>query len=158
QAAGRPADFRSDQFSLGAILYEMLSGRRAFQKGTAVETLSAIIQEDPEPIGDLDPRVPVPLRWIVERCLQKDPEDRYASTKDLARDLVKVREHVSLATGERAAVVAPGRARRRPVLVAAAALGLAVLAYLLGRRAAPGEAPAFRQLTFRRGAILTARF
>ncbi len=109
QASGQAVDFRSDQFSLGAILYEMATGRRAFQKKTAVETLSAIIREDPEPIAGVNPAAPAPLRWIVERCLAKEPEDRYASTRDLARDLKQTQERLSDPTGE-----APVLARRGP--------------------------------------------
>ena len=87
QASGNAVDFRSDQFTLGLMLYEMVTGRRAFSRSTAVQTLSAIIQDDPEPIESLNPRVPSSFRWLVNRCLAKDPEDRYASTRDLARDL-----------------------------------------------------------------------
>ena len=101
QAAGRAVDFRSDQFSLGVLAYEMLTGRRAFRRPTAVQTLSAIIQEDPEPLETLRTRVPAPLRWTIERCLAKEPEERYASTRDLARDLRQIRENLSeLSSGE----------------------------------------------------------
>jgi len=92
QASGRILDFRSDQFSLGLILYEMLTGRQAFHRSTAVQTLSAIIQDDPEPWENFNARVPPPLRWLVERCLSKDPEDRYSSSRDLARELKQIRE------------------------------------------------------------------
>jgi predicted ATPase len=92
QSSGRPLDFRSDLFSLGSVLYEMAAGRRAFQKETAAETLAAIIREEPEPIGSVNARLPAPLCWIIERCLQKDPEERYASTRDLAQDLAAVRD------------------------------------------------------------------
>jgi predicted ATPase len=92
QARGRSLDFRSDQFSLGCVLYEMATGKRAFSGGTAAETLAAIIRDDPEPVGALNARLPAPLCWIVERCLAKDPEQRYASTRDLARDLAAVRD------------------------------------------------------------------
>jgi len=95
QASGRPLDYRTDQFSMGSILYEMATGKRAFQRGTQAETLTAIIREDTEPVGQLNASVPAPFRWIVERCLQKDPEERYASTRDLARDVRAVREHLS---------------------------------------------------------------
>ena len=95
QASGVPADNRSDQFSFGLVLYEMLTGRRAFAQPTPVETLSAIIRDDPPPIGQLSPSVPAPVRWIVERCLAKTPADRYASTRDLARDLASARDHLS---------------------------------------------------------------
>jgi predicted ATPase/serine/threonine protein kinase len=92
QARGRPLDFRSDQFSLGCVLYEMATGKRAFERETAAETMAAIIREEPEPIGAINARIPAPLCWIVERCLAKDPEQRYASTRDLARDLAAVRD------------------------------------------------------------------
>jgi serine/threonine protein kinase len=72
-------DFRSDQFSLGSLLYEMATGKRAFARGSAVQTLAAIMQEEPDAVGSINPQVPVPLRWIIERCLAKDPEERYAS-------------------------------------------------------------------------------
>src|SRR6185369_2902786 len=95
QASGEPLDFRSDQFSLGSILYEIVTGQKPFQRKTAAETMSAIIREEPEPIGKARPEVPPPLRWIVDRCLTKDPAERYVSTRDLARDLASVRDHVS---------------------------------------------------------------
>src|SRR6266545_2608165 len=114
QASGKPLDFRSDQFSLGAILYEIATGKRAFQRGTAAETLTAIIREEPEPPATLNPAIPTPFRWILERCLQKDPEERYASTRDLARDIKSIREHLSdfsesSSTGE---TLRPGAAKR----------------------------------------------
>ena len=87
QASGKTLDFRSDQFALGSILYEMATAKRAFQRGTTAETLTAIIRDDTEPVAQINPGVPAPFRWIVERCLQKDPEERYASTRDLARDV-----------------------------------------------------------------------
>ncbi len=107
QALGKVLDFRSDQFSLGSILYEMATGKRAFQRGSTPETLSAIIRDEPEPMGTLSPISPVPLRWIVERCLAKNPDDRYASTRDLARDLATLKDRLSEATsGASAAAVA----------------------------------------------------
>jgi TolB-like protein/predicted Ser/Thr protein kinase len=93
QAAGRILTHATDQFSFGAILYEMLSGRRAFQRATPVETLAAIIQEQPPPIQTINAAVPAPLQQIVERCLAKNPEDRYPVTRDLAAGLHNVRNH-----------------------------------------------------------------
>ena len=90
QALGKAVDFRSDQFAFGSVVYEMVSGRRAFSSSSAPETMAAIIREDPEPLAAAAPSTPVPLRWIVERCLAKDPDERYASTRDLARDLARV--------------------------------------------------------------------
>ena len=97
QAAGKTLDGRSDQFTLGLILYEMLTGRKAFDRPTVVQTLSAIIQEEPEPVERLNPRVPAPLRWILTRLLLKEPEERYAATRDLARDLKQVRDNLTTA-------------------------------------------------------------
>src|SRR4029450_6893794 len=98
QASGQPVDFRSEQFSLGAILYEMATGKRPFQRKTGAETVVAITREEPEPLSQAAPRAPAPVRWIGERCLAKDPEERYASTKDLARDLKSLRDHLSETT------------------------------------------------------------
>lgn len=94
QASGRAADFRSDQFSLGTILYEMATGRRAFRQATGAETLAAIIREDPASISQLNPQVPLPLQWAIHRCLAKNPDGRYASTRDLAHDLAIVRDNL----------------------------------------------------------------
>src|SRR5437660_741488 len=94
QASGRPLDFRSDQFSLGAVLYELATGSRAFHRDTPVQTLAAILEDDPDPIASVNARLPAPFCWVVERCLAKNPEDRYASTRDLARDLAGLRDRL----------------------------------------------------------------
>jgi predicted ATPase len=94
QAAGRRVDFHSDQFSAGVVLYELATGKRAFQRESPVQTLVAVIEEDPEPIAAANAQLPAPFCWIVERCLAKDPEERYASTQDLARDLGALRERL----------------------------------------------------------------
>ena len=73
QARGRPVDHRSDQFALGAMLYEMVSGRQPFQRESPVQTLAAIIEDEPEPLAARNPAFPAPARWIVERCLAKEP-------------------------------------------------------------------------------------
>jgi Tol biopolymer transport system component len=164
QASGRPVDFRSDQFALGSILYEMATGKRAFQRNTGAETLTAIIKDDPEPVAQLNPRSPAPFRWIVERCLAKDADERYASTRDLARDLKSVREHIAeVATSSGGTAVAEPP-RRRSRALPRTALGLALLAggilagVVLDRRMTKVEPPSFHQLTFRRGSIESARF
>jgi serine/threonine-protein kinase len=92
QALGRSADFRSDQFSFGSVLYEMVTGAQAFSRASGPETMAAVIREEPAPLERTAPGTPVPLRWILERCLAKDPEDRYGSTRDLARDLARLRD------------------------------------------------------------------
>ncbi|HWZ84611.1 MAG TPA: protein kinase [Thermoanaerobaculia bacterium] len=163
QASGQPVDYRSDQFTLGAILYEMATGKRAFQRKTGAETLVAIIKEEPEPIGQLAPKAPAPVRWIVERLLAKDPEDRYASSKDLARDLKSVRDHLTETSFSGGLEVAePAKARRRGwALPAVAALVIGIAAGFLLRNvttAKPGPPPEMKRLTYARGAIRTARF
>ena len=95
QAADRSLDFRSDQFSAGVVFYEMLTTRRLFHRATPVQTLSAIIQDEPLPLEGLDSRVPPPLRWAIERCLSKEPGERYGSTVELARDLKQIRDNLS---------------------------------------------------------------
>ncbi len=94
QAAGRALDFRSDQFTAGLILYEMLTRRQVFHRETPVQTLSAIIQEEAPALTTLNSRVPPPLRWTIERCLAKDPADRYGTTAELARDLKQLRDNL----------------------------------------------------------------
>jgi Tol biopolymer transport system component len=168
QAIGENADFRSDQFAFGAILYELTTGARAFQRQTSVETLSMIINGEPERPLAVNPALPLPVVWTIERCLSKDPADRYASTRDLARDLQTLRDHaVDLDMVEGAGLI--GRTRRSRLL----ALGAAAGAVALGAAAAgmyftlgPGRPPVaempalptFQQLTFRRGFIQNARF
>jgi predicted ATPase/tRNA A-37 threonylcarbamoyl transferase component Bud32 len=95
QANGQPVDFRSDQFSFGAVLYEMATGRPAFRRNTATETLVAILREEPQLIRSFGQQLPAPLCWAAQRCLAKEPGDRYASTRDLARDLAALRDRVS---------------------------------------------------------------
>ncbi len=94
QASGKPLDFRSDQFSFGLMLYEMVTGRRPFLRKTQAQSWLATVNEEPEPIGALNPDVPPPFAWVVERCLAKVPEKRYFSTRDLARDLVAIRDRL----------------------------------------------------------------
>jgi predicted ATPase len=95
QASGRELDFRSDQFSFGLVLYEMVAGKRAFPRNTAAETMVAILREQPDAIGAQNPDAPAPLCWAIERCLAKDPEKRYISTRELAHELAAIRNHLS---------------------------------------------------------------
>jgi len=163
QASGRLLDFRSDQFSFGSILYEMATGKRAFERGTKVQTLSAIIDEEPEAIGKANEKMPANFCWIVERCLAKEAEGRYSATRDLARDLAMLRDHASdiSAPGQ----LAPIRRKRERIqvlagLVAAVLTGVSLLVgtRIGQRRALEGPLPSFRQLTFRRGYVTGARF
>jgi serine/threonine protein kinase len=100
QARGEPVDYRSDQFSFGLILYEMVTGVHPFRRASNVQTLSAIIADEPRPIGEINRKVPVPLRWIIDRCLAKDPAGRYTATADLARDLQTLQLRFAEVAGE----------------------------------------------------------
>src|SRR6266581_1423787 len=84
QVRGEPADHRADIFAFGCVLYEMLSGRRAFRRNTPVESMTAILKEDPADLTKLNPHTPAALQRIVERCLQKLPDNRFQSATDLA--------------------------------------------------------------------------
>jgi predicted ATPase len=95
QAIGEDLDFRSDQFSFGSVLYEMATGTPAFRKKTHAETMAAILRDEPERLGAKTLQAPAPFIWIVERCLAKDLKQRYASTRDLARDLAAVRDRLA---------------------------------------------------------------
>ncbi len=168
QARGLPVDHRSDQFSLGAVLYEMLSGKRAFRADTPADVLTAIIRDEPEPINDLNPSVPVPVRLLLERLLAKDPAERWDSTRDLARDLALWGHRGgerSSATGAGAAGAAARTppARRRARVLLGAVVGLAVVAALAGAffagwRLGDRPTPTFSKLTFFPGQVGTARF
>ncbi len=166
QASGEPADFRSDQFSLGSILYEMATGRRAFDRPTEAQTLSAIIEAEPPPLLEAAPKLPAGVAGIVERCLAKDPEDRYGSTKDLARDLAALRDRSSGTFPSGVESRASHRLRISRGVLAAAALavvGVAAVAFFAGeqvqgRRDRGAPAPKRTTLTFRRGYLTGARF
>ncbi|HKB70622.1 MAG TPA: protein kinase [Thermoanaerobaculia bacterium] len=151
QAAGRKVDFRSDQFALGAILWEMLAGRPCFRRASAAETLSAVMRDEPEPLRTLNPAVPMPLAWILERCLAKEATGRYASTRDLAGELATVRDHLSDLTGAPIPVApipaaAGSRVRRfgTPAVIALLAAAVVAAGFLVARRRGPAAAPVIR--------------
>jgi len=156
QVRGRPVDHRSDIFSLGAILYEMLSGQRAFARESSVETLNAILKEDPPELAASGRALPPTLDRIVRHCLEKNPDERFASARDLAFDLQAL---CDVSAPVSALPARPAAARRLVAAAAGLALlgaGLAVGIRLGGRKAAPP--PQYRQLTFRRGFVAHAVF
>ena len=133
QALGKVVDYRSDQFSFGLILHEMASGKRAFARNSSVETMAAIVRDEPSAIEE---KIPAPLKWIIDRCLHKEPEQRYESTRDLYRDLRNLRDHFSEAYTS--AVFAPvagdqphSRGWRLPAICAACIVLTAMLVYVL---------------------------
>jgi serine/threonine protein kinase/tetratricopeptide (TPR) repeat protein len=149
QASGRDADYRSDQFSLGLIAYEAVTGRRPFARPTAAQTMTATIEADPEPVDAVNREVPPHLALVIHRCLEKNPANRYESTRDLARDL----QHVSTA----APSVTPSVRRRlsRVETIVAAAILLAAIAVgswmwlQRGSSATSAPAPVVAVLPFR---------
>jgi len=158
QVRGEAVDARADLFSFGAVLFEMLTGRRAFAGASAADTMAAILKEDPPELDDTSRPIPPGLRRIVDRCLEKTPARRFQNAEDLAFALE------NLATGSDApapfsAPFAPQNRRATWLWGAVAAAG-AVLAVLGGwalRGGAP-EPPGFTRLTFVPGTIETARF
>ena len=130
QAEGKPADRRSDVFSLGTMLYEMATGRRPFSAGTNVATLAAIVRDTPAPLTAVNPRIPKELARIIRRAMMKDPDRRQQSAKDLRNELEDLRRQ--LESGELAStdVSPPRRGAMVWILVAAgiiAAIGATVL-------------------------------
>jgi eukaryotic-like serine/threonine-protein kinase len=130
QARGRELDYRSDQFSFGLILYELATGKRAFRRDSDAETMTAIIRDEVEPLPHA---LPAPVRWTIERCLCKDPDQRYDSTRDLFRELRQTRDGLSHTLGLRAVTVAAApRPRLRWPWAGAAVTAVAAGALLGG--------------------------
>jgi predicted Ser/Thr protein kinase len=160
QARGNAADHHADIFALGAVLYEMLSGRRAFRAASAVETLHAILREDPPPLPP-ERGIPLSVDRIVRRCLEKHADERFQSARDLAFAL----ESLSVESRTESRPVTevdgvPARERLRLRRLVAPVLLVALLAgaFALGRRSTARAMPTFTPLTFRRGTVLDARF
>jgi serine/threonine protein kinase len=133
QARAADVDYRSDQFSLGLVLYEMLSGKQAFSGPSAVQVMSAIIEQEPAPI---ERTLPGQLRWILQRCLAKEREGRYESTRDLARELSQVRDHYSeltTVTGVAVPAVVTTRRLRLPWAAVSACALVGVVAWCAAR-------------------------
>ena len=130
QARGQLGDFRTDQFSFGALLYEMAAGKHAFRRDTMAETLAAVLHDEPKSITAINARIPVPLVWVIEQCLAKDPGERYGATDDLARELKRVRERLreSITDQPAAAAAAAGSARKFAIV----GLATAVIAGAIG--------------------------
>ena len=164
QVRGKPADQRSDIFSFGAILYEMISGKRAFHGETPADTMSAILKEEVPELSETARNVPPGLERIVRHCLEKNPAQRFHSASDMAFDLEALTE-VSATTksGAQAAVVhADDSSLRRKLAMGAGVFALVAAAagfgWWLGHRTGATPPPEYQQITFRTGFIGNARF
>ena len=155
QVLGRPLDHRTDIFALGAVLYEMFTRARAFKRGSAVETMNAVLHDEPADPLTLNPGLPPMAAMIVRRCLEKNKEERFQSARDLAFGLQQLRD----VTGGTKPIRVPAIALWRKLIRAAVVATLLVAALVAGMflRRLP-EPPRFDQLTFARARIGAARF
>ena len=160
QVRGKVADKRSDLFAFGTILYEMLSGLRAFRGDSAADTITAILTKEPPDLSQTNKEIHPGLDRLVRHCLEKNPEERFESARDIAFDLESL-SGISAPNAAVAALALPARRRwLAPALIAAAvalAAGLAA-GYRYGKTAGFVPPPNYQQLTFRRGELYTARF
>ncbi|MGC1107878.1 MAG: protein kinase [Candidatus Acidiferrales bacterium] len=163
QVRGKPADARSDIFALGAILYEMLSGERAFEKDSSADTMAAILKDDPPELSGGEKKIPPAVERVVRHCLEKNPGERFQSARDFAFNLAAISDvSSSNATGFRPAETRQmPRAKRRAIFATIGTAGLVaacIVAYFAGRSGSARVLPTFKQITFSRGTIFQARF
>jgi eukaryotic-like serine/threonine-protein kinase len=143
QARGEPLDHRTDQFSFGLVVYQMLAGKPAFARGSAISIMAAIAEESAPRLMSANAAVPAPLAWCVDRCLAKDRECRYASTADLRRELEIIRSHLDELAGAAPAAAAAVKPARRVGyfwLAAMVLVGLAAGVLLTGELLIPPSA------------------
>lgn len=148
QARGGEADFRSDQFALGVMLYELTTAAHPFKRETAVQTLSAIITDEPPDPAQAAPALPVAVRWLIRRLLAKNPRERFAHTADLAADLRTIRDYLSEATSSAITTAGPPRRQWITPTIIATALILATIAGLSVLTTATLHVPAVRWTPF----------
>ena len=165
QVRGQVADPRSDIFAFGAILYEMIAGKRAFYGETSADTMSAILKEETPELSETARNVPAGLQRIVRHCLEKNPSQRFHSAGDLAFDLESLTEisATSSKSGAQAAVAEARSAESRRKLagvagVVALATSMIGLGWWLGRGSGAAPLAEYQQITFRTGSIGDARF
>jgi Tol biopolymer transport system component len=159
QVRGQTVDHHSDIFSLGAILYEMISGKRAFKGDTSVETMNAILKEDLPELNESGLNVTPGLDRIVRHCLEKEPGQRFQSARDLAFDLESLSSLSGAARPVTGSHLASATKFRTPLLIAIPALLLvAAAAFWAGHATQKSSTPVFTRLTFRGGHVGAARF
>ncbi len=158
QIRGGSGDHRSDIFSFGAMLYEMLAGRPAFRGDSPIETLNAILKEEPTDFEELDLRVPSALERTVRHCLEKNPDERFQSARDLAFDLGSVSGLTSRAISYRRFPRLRPRDLIKPGLLALGVAGALAAAFFIGQRHGQMPPPTFKRVTFRSGTVFNARF
>lgn len=144
QVRGKDVDYRTDIFAFGAILFEMLTGKRAFQKTTSVETMNAILNDEPQLLSQIVANVPPALQRTVHRCLEKSPDRRFQSASDLGFALEALSDSTAIPVSV-AAQQSPGRSIWRPV--ALSALAVALLAAILFWRLMPERVPVVEGIT-----------
>jgi eukaryotic-like serine/threonine-protein kinase len=156
QVRGKEADARSDLFSFGTVLHEMISGKRAFKGDSSADILSAILKEEPPDVTGMNRDASPALERVVRHCLEKNPAERFQSAHDLAFNLEALTGSSKLASGIQ---IPPPTTRgwRLPALLAVVAVALGV-AFLLGRTTRGLPQPEFHQVTFRSGTVYRARF
>jgi serine/threonine protein kinase/Tol biopolymer transport system component len=165
QVRGQVVDHRSDIFSLGVMLYEILTGHRAFHRNSTADTMSAILKEEPQEISKLNPNIPPSLERVVRHCLEKNPEERFQSARDLAFDLEMI-SGASGMTSTQAASKEKSSKKLRTALVSLLILAAVLSAFFLGKNTATNttlQSPIprdtiFKRLSFRRGYVSAARF
>ena len=164
QVRGKPTDHRSDIFSFGAILYEMISGKRAFHGETPADTMSAILKEETPELSETARNVPPGLERIVRHCLEKHPSQRFQSAGDLAFDLEALTELSPASKSGAQLAVASNTLRRSPRTLLAVAAMVVLAGAMLGlgwwMGGGKGTAPSaeYQQITFRTGSVGNARF
>jgi eukaryotic-like serine/threonine-protein kinase len=156
QVRAKPVDARSDLFSFGVILYEMLSGKKAFQGESAAETMSAIVKEDPTDLAEANRNISPALERVVRHCLEKNPAARFQSAHDLAFNL----EALTGVSKSAANVPLPAAKTRNWIWPVAATVAVAAVAaaFWIGRSTKHTAKPEFHQLTYRAGTVYSARF
>ncbi|MGD0758094.1 MAG: protein kinase [Candidatus Sulfotelmatobacter sp.] len=161
QVRGKAADARADIFAFGAILYEMLSGKRAFHGDSAVDTMSAILKEDPPDLAETNRNVSPALERVVRHCLEKNPAERFQSARDVAFNLEALTDVSSSSRGGvRALQMGDEPATRRwlmPLLGGVLLVASWAGVYRFAHRGAAAN-PTFHEITFRNGTIWDARF